>query len=77
MRTVTLQLLTWGTIACAVTSAAWLASTDPAPVLCSVGDRSPGGAPAIELPLPSEPTGSGKSKAAGPGPAGSGLAVNG
>ena len=40
MRTMPLQLLTWGTITAAVGSAVWLSSTDQAAVFCSVGYRA-------------------------------------
>jgi hypothetical protein len=63
MRTVPLQLLTWGTITAAVSSAVWLSSTDQGPVFCSVGYRATSRAIGIDvdLPLPIEPTRAGHS----------------
>jgi len=56
MRAVPLQLLTWGTIASAVTSAVWLSSTDQGAVFCSVGYRATSRALGIDIPMPTEPT---------------------
>jgi hypothetical protein len=62
MRAMPLQLLTWGTIAAAVSSAAWLSSTDQASIFCSVGYRATSRAIGIDdLPLPTEPTRAGPS----------------
>lgn len=61
MRTVQLQMLTWGTITAAVSSAVWLSSTDQSALLCSVGYRATSGALGIDLPLPTAPTGAGHS----------------
>jgi hypothetical protein len=61
MRTVPLQMLTWGTIATAVSSAVWLSSTDQSPVFCSVGYRATSRAIGIDIPLPTEPTRAGHS----------------
>jgi hypothetical protein len=63
MRTVPLQLLTWGTIACSVTSAVWLSSTDQGPVFCSVGYRATSRAIGVDVPTPAEPTRAGRAKA--------------
>jgi len=54
MRAMPLQLLTWGTITTAVSSAVWLSNADQAPVLCSVGYRATSRAIGVELPT--EPT---------------------
>ena len=62
MRTMPLQLLTWGTITAAVGSAVWLSSSDQAAVFCSFGYRSTSQAMGIEVPLPTEPTSAGPSK---------------
>ena len=56
MRTMPLQLLTWGTITAAVGSAVWLTSTDQNAVFCSVGYRATSNAMGIDVPLPAEPT---------------------
>ena len=61
MRTVPLQLLTWGTLTTAVGSAAWLTSTDQGALFCSVGYRSTSQAMGLEIPLPTEPTQAGPS----------------
>jgi hypothetical protein len=54
MRTMPLQVLTWGTITAAVGSAVWLSSSDQAAVFCSFGYRSTSQAMGIETPLPAE-----------------------
>ncbi len=59
MRTVPLQLLTWGTVTAAVGSAVWLSNTDQAAVFCSVGYRATSSAMGLDDPLPDEPTRSG------------------
>ena len=59
MRTMPLQLLTWGTVAAAVGSAVWLSNTDQAAVLCSVSYRATSQAMGLDDPLPAEPTGAG------------------
>ena len=56
MRAMPIQLLTWGTVTAAVSSAAWLSSTDQGSILCSVGYRATSRAIGIDLPLPTEPT---------------------
>ena len=61
MRTMPLQLLTWGTITAAVGSAVWLSNTDQAAVFCSVGYRATSSAMGIDIPLPNEPTRAGPS----------------
>ncbi len=62
MRAMSLQLLTWGTITAAVSSAAWLSSTDQASIFCSVSYRATSRAIGIDdLPLPTEPTRAGPS----------------
>jgi hypothetical protein len=61
MRTMPLQLLTWGTITVAVGSAVWLSSSDQAAVFCSFGYRSTSQAMGIDIPLPTEPTRAGPS----------------
>ena len=61
MRTMPLQLLTWGTITAAVGSAVWLSNTDQAAVFCSVGYRATSSAMGIDTPLPTEPTRAGAS----------------
>jgi hypothetical protein len=61
MRTVPLQLLTWGTITAAVSSAVWLSSTDQGAVFCSVGYRATSRAIGIDIPLPTEPARAGHS----------------
>lgn len=61
MRTMPLQLLTWGTITAAVGSAAWLASADQAAVFCSFGYRATSGAMGLDIPLPTEPPRAGPS----------------
>jgi hypothetical protein len=63
MRTVPLQLLTWGTIACSVTSAVWLSSTDQGAVFCSVGYRATSRAIGVDIPSPVEPARAGRPKA--------------
>jgi hypothetical protein len=55
MRTMPLQLLTWGTITAAVSSAAWLSLTDQGSILCSVGYRATSRALGFDLPLSTEP----------------------
>ena len=62
MRTVPLQLLTWGTIACSVTSAVWLSSTDQGPLFCSVSYRATSRAIGVDIPMPAEPTRAGPAK---------------
>ncbi len=67
MRPLTLQTLTWGTVAAAVCSALWLASVDSSwSDLHKVGDRGAG-----MLRLPKEPTGAG-APARPSGPSGAG-----
>ena len=61
MRTMPLQLLTWGTVTAAVGSAVWLSNTDQAAVFCSVGYRATSNAMGIDIPLPTEPTRAGPS----------------
>ena len=62
MRTMPLQLLTWGTVTAAVGSAVWLSSADQAAVFCSVGYRATSQAMGIDVPLPTEePTRAGPS----------------
>ncbi len=61
MRTMPLQILTWGTITAAVGSAVWLSSSDQAAVFCSFGYRSTSQAMGIETPLPAEATRTGTS----------------
>ncbi|MEP6502659.1 MAG: hypothetical protein ABJD97_04985 [Betaproteobacteria bacterium] len=61
MRTMPLQLLTWGTIATAVSSAVWLSSTDQAAIFCSFGYRATSDAIGIDMPLPTEPARAGHS----------------
>ena len=56
MRTMPLQFLTWGPIAAAIVSAAWLTSTDQGAVFCSVGYRATSRAMGLEIDLPTEPT---------------------
>ncbi|HEX7637421.1 MAG TPA: hypothetical protein VF457_03420 [Burkholderiaceae bacterium] len=60
MRVIALQVLTWGTIAAAVASAAWLSSTSQTPVFCSVSYRATSQALGLEQddpPLPASTTG--------------------
>ena len=61
MRTMPLQLLTWGTITAAVGSAVWLSNTDQAAFFCSSSYRATSQAMGIEIPLPSEATRAGSS----------------
>lgn len=61
MRAMPLQLLTWGTVTAAVSSAAWLSSTDQGPVFCMVGYRSTSRMLGIDVPLPAEPARAGPS----------------
>ena len=61
MRAMPIQLLTWGTITAAVSSAVWLSSTDQGAVFCSVGYRATSAAIGIDIPLPAEPTRAGRS----------------
>ncbi len=75
MRTVPLQMLTWGTITAAVGSAVWLSSTDQSPVFCSVGYRATSRALGIDIPLPTEPTRAGHSSRM-PGSSASGQSQN-
>lgn len=56
MRTMPLQMLTWGTVTAAVGSAVWLSNTDQAAVFCSVSYRATSTAMGIDIPLPAEPT---------------------
>jgi len=63
MRTMPLQLLTWGTVTAAVGSAVWLSNTDQAAVFCSVGYRATSNAMGLDDTLPSEPTRAGPSAA--------------
>lgn len=51
MRAMPLQLLTWGTITAAVSSAALLTSTDQNPIFCSVGYRATSRALGLDSPL--------------------------
>ena len=62
MRTMPLQLLTWGTITAAVGSAVWLSNTDQAAFFCSSGYRATSQAMGLDLPI--EPTRAGAAKAA-------------
>ncbi len=57
MRAMPLQFLTWGTIAAAVGSAAWLSSTDQGALICSVGYRATSRAMGFDddIALPDEP----------------------
>ena len=59
MRTMPLQLLTWGTITAAVGSAVWLSNTDQAAFFCSSGYRATSQAMGLDITLPTEPTGAG------------------
>ena len=61
MRTMPLQLLTWGTITAAVGSAVWLSNTDQGAFICSVGYRATSQAMGLDIPLPAEPTRAGAS----------------
>ncbi len=63
MRAMPLQLLTWGTITAAVSSAAWLTSTNQGNVFCSVGYRATSHALGMELPMTAEPTRAGSAAA--------------
>lgn len=66
MRTMPLQLLTWGTITSAVGSAVWLSSADQTAMFCSVGYRAT--SQAMGIAVPTEPTRAGPSaKAPGSG----------
>jgi hypothetical protein len=67
MRTLPVQLLTWGTIACSISSAVWLSSTDQGAVFCSIGYRATSRAIGIDLPLPTDPTRAGAPKTPGSG----------
>ena len=60
MRTMPLQLLTWGTITAAVGSAVWLSNTDQAAFFCSSGYRAT--SQAMGLDIPTEPTRAGAAK---------------
>jgi hypothetical protein len=72
MRTVPIQLLTWGTVSAAVGSAAWLSATDQKAVFCSVGYRATSNVLGIDdMPLPLAPTGAGRARVA-PGAGSSG-----
>ncbi len=61
MRTMPLQLLTWGTITAAVGSAVWLSNSDQGAFFCSSGYRATSQAMGIDIPLPTEPTHAGAS----------------
>ena len=61
MRTMPLQLLTWGTVTAAVGSAVWLSNTDQAAVFCAVSYRATSSAMGLDDPLPAEPTRAGPS----------------
>jgi hypothetical protein len=63
MRTMPLQMLTWGTITAAVTSAVCLASANQAAVFCSVGYKATSRALGIEIPVDTEPAHAGPSAA--------------
>lgn len=63
MRALSLQLLTWGTAAAAISSAVWLSSTDQASVFCSISYRATSEAMGMDLDLPAAPTGAGPSSA--------------
>jgi hypothetical protein len=65
MRTMPLQLMTWGTITAAVGSAVWLSNSDQAAIFCSSGYRATSQAMGIDTPLPSGPTRNGASEKAG------------
>ena len=58
MRTMPLQLLTWGTVTAAVGSAVWLSNTDQAAFFCSSGYRATSQAMGIDT---TEPTRAGAS----------------
>ncbi len=62
MRTVPIQLLTWGTVSAAVGSAVWLSSTDQKPLLCSIGYQATTNVLEMdaEIPLPVAPTSAGR-----------------
>ncbi len=64
MRTVPIQLLTWGTVSAAVGSAVWLSSTDQNPVFCSIGYRATSHVLGVDVPLPIVPTSAGRSSLA-------------
>jgi len=51
MRAMPLQLLTWGTIAAAVSSAVMLSSSNQKLVFCSVGYRATSQAIGLEIPV--------------------------
>ena len=59
MRPLTLQFLTWGTAAAAVSSAVWLSSTNQRTLLCSLGAQASSYELGIDDDLP--PTGAGRS----------------
>jgi len=61
MRTMPLQLLTWGTITAAVGSAVWLSNTDQAAFFCSSGYRATSQAMGLDVTLPAEPAPAGAS----------------
>jgi len=65
MRTLPLQLLTWGTATAAISSAVWLSSTDQALVLCSVGYRASSETLGLEISLPATPARAGLTPPAG------------
>jgi hypothetical protein len=56
MRAMPLQLLTWGTAAAAITSAAWLTSSPDNTLVCSAGFDAALRAVDFEMPLPADPT---------------------
>lgn len=59
MRFVSLQLLTWGTAATAVSSAVWLSSTSQHALLCALGPHASAVAAGLDVDLP--PTSAGAS----------------
>ncbi len=77
MRAVPIQLLTWGTVTAAVSSALWLSSSDQDNLFCTVGYRATSRALGIDLPLPTAPTRAGPAAAPGSGAHGHGQAANG
>jgi len=65
MRPVPLRVLTWGTVAAAVSSAVWLSSTNQGGILCLIGYPATSRAIGVDVPLPAAPTGAGPSSPTG------------
>jgi len=57
MRTMSLQLLTWGTAAAAVSSALWLSATNECGLLCLLGNHDWATQPILDPDMPAPAAG--------------------